>query len=273
FEQQEILKIFRVLQGRSQASADQWITHRLNQLIQSVSESLNEYRYSEAGQKLYDFTWNEFCDWYLELSKGDKQNPGLLREIFGKLLSLLHPFVPFVTETLWQELELSDQMLAVSPWPQVNSDWNFPQAQTEIDILVNTISAFRTLKLDQKMNPQAKVPAEIFSEKYQFLVNYREEIMRLAKLSELNIHLENNNNARVVDGNLSIQFCDTELSAEARQKLEQEVVNLNKQLESIRQRLSNEAYIAKAPATLVEQSRSQMQEIETKIQKIEESLK
>ncbi|MBT4937416.1 class I tRNA ligase family protein, partial [Candidatus Peregrinibacteria bacterium] len=212
----------RLHEDKKLSETDKWILSRTNNLIKDVTEALDNYRYSEAGQKLYDFTWNEFCDWYLELSKGEKQNPEVLLSVLSTLLKLLHPFIPFVTEVLWKELfsspflkgdkggfNITDKispnpslkrgghegldslkgegLLALESWPQYDSDINFQESEKNIEFLMKIISEIRSTRAEAKINVSKKVEAKVLSkgEEDDIIKRYSEEIIKMGRLSKL----------------------------------------------------------------------------------------
>lgn len=271
------------------SDADKWILSRTNKLITEVTESLENYRYSEAGQKLYDFTWNEFCDWYLELSKGDKQNISVLTEVLKTLLMLLHPFCPFVTEVLWENSRKSEvespksgeeTLLALTAWPKTNPEWNFPEAEGDISLLVEVITAIRALRAESKVETNKKITGIIVAKgkaKAFFEAN-AEEIKKLAKFETLEILEKKASNeqsvTQVIPGGIEIHLPlagMVDLSKE-KERLQKELADAEKQLINLDGRLANEKYMSSAPANLVADTKQKRAETAEKIEKLKDQI-
>ncbi|MBU1935086.1 valine--tRNA ligase [Patescibacteria group bacterium] len=143
--------------------ADQWILNKLNETIKDVDDGLMEYKISETGQILYDFLWNDFCDWYLELSKGDKQNLAVLYHALKNILILLHPFIPFVTEVIWSQLPGQSEMLIRHDYPKPDGrkyNWK------SLDNVIEVIKSIRRLRGENKIEPAQKIAVNIYSAKH-----------------------------------------------------------------------------------------------------------
>ncbi|MEG0902298.1 MAG: class I tRNA ligase family protein, partial [Clostridia bacterium] len=141
---------------------DQWILSRLNEAIADVSAHMEDGDFGMAAQKIYDFAWNEFCDWYIELSKGRlmgedealKRNVrAVLTYVLEGLLKLLHPFMPYLTEEVYQHLPQSEGMLILASWPQVKPEYAFAAEERQMEGLMEIIRTIRNLRAE--MNVQA----------------------------------------------------------------------------------------------------------------------
>ena len=276
------------LQDAKFSNADKWILHRTNELITEVTAALDNYKYGEAGQKLYDFTWNEFCDWYLELSKGEKQNPAVLKEVLKNLLLLLHPFIPFVTEAIAKEmslfvetqrvasLQMVSPLLATTQFPEPKSDWHFPEASENIALLIETITAIRKLRTESKVEVSKKIQAIIVTEGKEgvFLQESAEEIKKLARLETLQFVPSLIDTKETVSSIITSQVAVyLPLAGMVDMRKEQERVAkereaLQKQLEQMEGRLQNAAYREKAPAHLIADTEKKIEEIKEKLGKM-----
>jgi valyl-tRNA synthetase len=267
--------------AKEYSDADKWILSRINKLTAEVTQSIESYRYSESGQKLYDFTWNEFCDWYLELSKGDKLNPEVLTTVLATLLKLLHPFVPFVTEVLWKELNLGEGLLAQAEWPTTNKDWDFPEAESNIELLVEIIGSIRSLRSESKVDPVKKIEAVIITNNESNIAvnNFADEIAKMARLEKLEIGIDLTKPEQTVSSFISggiqihLPLAGMVNLADEKKRLEKELEAAQKQLSNLEGRLGNEKYVNSAPAALVEQTRAQKVETEEKVETLEEQIK
>ncbi len=272
---------------------DKWILSRTNKLVKEVTESLENYKYSEAGQKLYDFTWNEFCDWYIELSKGEKQNIKVLNEVLETLLILLHPFIPFVTETLWKELNFSHSefdsefMLATYTYPAYKKEWDYDASEKNIELLIEIVSTIRSLRADKKIEPVKKIDSVIHinEENLEFIKNSKEEIIRLSRLEKLDIlslnageitqsRLQENSISQIISDGIIIELPLSGMInlKEEKLRLEKELQEAEKSLANLENRLANKGYLSKAPSNLVEQTKKEKIETEEKIEKIKDQI-
>ncbi|MBI2453887.1 valine--tRNA ligase [Candidatus Peregrinibacteria bacterium] len=167
--------------------ADKWILTRAQELVEAVTRDLDAFRFSDAGMKIYDFTWNEYCAWYLEIAKGSRQNTAVLHYVLETILKLLHPFVPFVTEALWKHLGKGTMLLTES-WPKPEKRLKFPKDAEKMDILVEVVTAIRAMRQENRIDAAKKIPAVLVSKKWRVLLLEKEEpIKRLARLSVLDI--------------------------------------------------------------------------------------
>jgi valyl-tRNA synthetase len=160
------------------SEADEWILHRLNETAREVNRALDEYRFNEAAMMLYQFTWSEFCDWYLELSKqelyGDdpvrrQSTQFVLWTVLEHLLRLLHPLMPFITEEIWQVLPKGNRCslrgsggdwapsIMLAPYPQHREDWQFEDAATRMGQVMEVISAIRTIRGEMEVPPSREI--------------------------------------------------------------------------------------------------------------------
>ena len=184
------------------SNADEWILDKLNKTIKSVDENLMKFRISDAGQLLYDFLWNDFCDWYLELSKGDRQNLAVLYFVLKNILILLHPFMPFVTEEIWSNLPGQKELLIKEAYPQITDK---KYSWQTIDQIIGIITSIRRMRSENKIEPAQKIPVIIYGHKSTKDIKKNEsDIIRLARVSNLTIEGSGekikNAAADVVDG-------------------------------------------------------------------------
>ncbi len=260
---------------KAKSLADKWLTEATSKVITDVTESLEHYRLSEAGDRLYAFTWNEFCDWYLELSKGES-NPSLLVHTLRTLLVLLHPFCPFVTERLWEEVKPKDaDTLIVAEWP-VTPTSAYAAEHADLQHLIDTITAIRRLRTAQAVEPTKEVSVTIASPKYAALLQSQEsQIKRLAKVATLSF-------GSAPAGETASEFLtDIEiyLSLEGLVDAEKEKAALAKELELLEKgiagserKLGDETFTSKAPEKVVAFERQKLAEMQEKLGKIRERL-
>src|SRR5262249_46234478 len=138
--------------------ADRWILSRLQQTIETVTEAIDAFRMSDATTALYEFTWNEFCDWYVELAKprmhaGDETVKAVLREVLSTVLRLLHPFMPFITEEIYAQLVAQERVEPVdtlmrTEWPMVRADMRDPKGESEMGLVMEVIRTVRNIRAE-----------------------------------------------------------------------------------------------------------------------------
>ena len=243
----------------------QWLLHGLNVLISSTQANLETHRLSDVVDDLKSFFWGDFCDWYLEMDKNphrSTEDNQVLSYSFSTLIKLLHPYVPFVTEALWGQFH-QPKMLAVSEWPQIQP-YHFKGAHDRIEIIKESISQIRALREKANIGLDKKITARLDSSKHAELFReHRKLIIRLARLSELNI---SKNTPKSVSEILSTYFQDTMASIEA-PALDwgKEIETLQKKLktesdfvEKSRSKLNNFGFINKAPEKVVTELRDKV---------------
>ena len=212
----------------------QWLLHGLNDLIRRSQTGLEAHRISDVVDSLRSFFWGEFCDWYLEMDKKldrtDEDNQ-VLAYSYSTLLKLMHPYVPFVTEALWEQFK-QPKMLAVSEWPQELS-YSFSESHNRIELLREAISQIRTLREKANIGLDKKIGATLDSEKNAELFRTHQNlIIRLARLSELEINEKTPDSSR---DNLGVYFNETLASIEA------SAVDWKKEIESLQKKLETES--------------------------------
>jgi valyl-tRNA synthetase len=256
----------------SLSDADEWILSKAYTTITAVDDALMDYRIGEAGQLLYDFLWNDFCDWYLELSKGEKQNPAVLYHVLSTTLKLLHPIVPFVTEQIWSELPGASGLLISEPYPEpLKGDFDVDS----IELITELISAIRRMRAENKIEPAQKIPVTLYGHKE--LEKNKEDIMRLARISELTWEKSGEKlSGAAADVAKDIQIfipleglVDTE---KEKARLEKEMQQLEKYVATVSAKLANTNFVQNAPKAVVQGEKSKLAEAEVRMKQMKEQL-
>lgn len=253
--------------------SDKWILTKLNNVIKNVRKHMEVYEFNVVGSELYSFIWNDFCDWYIELSKINMNDTtkSVLIKVLSSILKMLHPFMPFVTEEIYLQLPGHDETIMLSKYPQYNANEIF---ETNLDEIINLIKKIRTLKLennignDYKLVFNGSIPKEISI------------VSKMLKIDDENIlkNFENKNfeNIKINFNNEIINlYYDGSANKELMlEKLEKEELRLTSSIERRKKLLSNENYVNKAPANLVENEKNtlekEIKELETIILKKKE---
>jgi len=256
---------------------DRWILSRLNAANRQVDAALEEYRFNDAALVLYHFTWHELCDWYLEVIKpaltggeGAEASRAVLACVLERTLRLLHPIVPFVTEEIWQRLSARrGESLAVAEWPSPEPGWDDPEAEEKFGELMGMLSEFRNLRGELNFPPSKEVPALIhveIPETATLVLNEKEWFMRLGKIDTIiNIGTDVERpraSAAAVSGSTQI-FVPIEglidVDEEIR-RLEKQLREAGKEIETLEKKLANPAFAERAPAAVVEKDRARLAE-------------
>lgn len=273
---------------------DQWIIARLNEVTLQVSEALEEYRFNDAAGAAYQFVWHEFCDWYLEAIKpvlyneatgpSQKATKQVLWTTLRDILVLLHPFVPFVTEEIWEKLPGTQDsiMKAVYPEPRkyVVDTETLEKAQADMSFVMDIITGIRNIRGEMNIAPSAKLDAAVASSQAsvrQTVESHQGLIAQLARLNELQVvESENHSNtaatAIVSDATLLVELKGVVDFARETKRLEKEIGKLSKELSGINKKLSNDGFLAKAPEKVVAEVRDKQTLLSEKRDKLESTL-
>jgi valyl-tRNA synthetase len=259
--------------------ADRAVLSSLQTLIEDVTKGLAEYRLSETGERLYSFVWDYVCDWYLELSKGEA-NLAVLVHVQRTLLQLLHPYIPFVTEEIWNHMKPAHAgMLIKEPWPVSDVSLKDEAAAKDLQAVIDVISAIRKLRTDQQVEVKKEVKVTVVSEQFaDMLASQSAHIQRMGRLQELIISkksVKTEGMASVflpgIEVHLSLAgLIDVE---KERASLEKELAETQKFLSAVKGKLENADFVARAPEKVITGEREKLSTLTEKLQKIEERLK
>ena len=265
---------------------DQWIVSRFNTVAKEVTENLDKFELGMAVSKLYDFIWDDFCDWYIELAKrplsGEDQAVAqntrqVLVWVLTHTLALLHPFMPFVTEEIWQSLPHDGEALIVAPWPQYEEGRAFPQAEAEMKKVMELITAVRTRRSEMNVPPSKKAHLYIETGDTAAFEAEREAIAKLAYCSAVEIgesFPQAEGSVTVVTaacrGYLPMDDLVDKKAETAR--LTKELEGAKKQLATAEAKLQNEKFISKAPQNVIDGVKDNAAKLREKVRMIEESL-
>ena len=265
---------------------DQWIVSRFNTVAKDVTENLDKFELGMAVSKLYDFIWDDFCDWYIELAKrplnGEDQQAAqntrqVLVWVLTNTLALLHPFMPFVTEEIWQSLPHNGEALIVAPWPEYEEGRAFPQAEAEMKKVMELITAVRTRRSEMNVPPSKKAHLYIETSDPAAFETEREAIARLAYCSgvEVSSHVDQAQSSVTVvtaacRGYLPMDDLVDKKAETAR--LSKELEGAKKQLATAEAKLQNEKFISKAPQSVVDGVKDNAEKLREKVRMIQESL-
>lgn len=267
------------------AIEDKWILSQYNDLIKAVTDSLEKYELGLAVQKLYDFIWDVFCDWYIELAKirlnGSDEKAkstakAVLVYVMSNTLKLLHPFMPFITEEIWQTLPHSGDSIMISDWPVYSDALNFKAEETEMERVMTAIKAVRNRRSEMNVAPSKKAKVIIDTAFTDTFKNGAEFFVRLASASEVDIisGYEDDGAVTIITADAKIYIPMDELvdfKAEL-ERLNKEKAAVQKDIDFVSNKLNNQNFVAKAPAKLVEEQKEKLAKYTEQMNMIEEAI-
>ena len=272
------------------ALPDKWILTRLNETIDHVTMNTDKYEFGEAGRYLYNFIWDDFCDWYIEMAKislygedeeSKKTTRSVLAHVLDQTLRMLHPYMPFITEEIWQQLPHKGESITIAPWPKVNKSYHNEQASEEMQKVMAIIKAVRNIRaevntpMSRKVNMYIKTMNEVITAE---LEENRHYIERFCNSNELTISTA----VEAPEQSMTAVITGAEifLPLEGLIDFEKEIARLEKELEKwnqevalVQKKLSNKGFVEKAPEKVVEAERKKEVEYIEKRKMVEQRLK
>ena len=268
--------------------ADRWILSRMASTVVAAREALDSYRYNDYAHLLYQFTWHEFCDWYIEMSKlslggvsGDhrENTQRILLCVLKEILLLLHPLMPFVTEEIWQGLRGGRESIMIQPYPQPDSSLIQPEVESRINFLIEVIRAVRNLRAELNVPPVREARVILFApqEQREFLRTHEPYLRVLARVGGVEYLTQGERPkgaATAVVGPLEIYLPLGDLIdlKEEKKRLAQEVGKLEEELERVRRKLGNRDFLTKAKEEVVQKEREKADLFEEKIRMLNRGL-
>lgn len=268
---------------------DQWILTRLNETIAKVTDRFDAFEFGEAGRALYHFIWNDFCDWYIEMSKevlqGDEEaakhtTRSVLSYVLEQMLALLHPIMPFVTEEIWQHIPHQGNSIVTAKYPEVEESQIHQEAARHMEALISFIRSIRTARNENNVAPSKPIAIHVKANSQEILTmleENKEYINRFANPSELKMALD----TEIPDQAMTLFFSDGEIYLplagfididEEIQRLEAELAKWASEVERVDKKLANQGFVNNAPANLVEKERQKGQDYQQKYQATKERL-
>ncbi len=243
---------------------DKWILTKKNQLIKNVIKNMDKYEFHNVGNELYSFIWEDFCDWYIELTKSNMTptTKTILLDTLTDILKLLHPFMPYVTEEIYQKLPIKEsESIMISSYPEVNKKDIYKEEAEELESILEDIVAIRNLKASNKITKEALVNFEC--KKEEFIKIFASQL----KITDKNLTSDDPDNmvsCNYKSSNINITYFFEQEQVDTK-VLEEEVNKLKSSIERREKLLSNENYINKAPANIVEMDRKKLAEEKEKL--------
>ena len=266
------------------ALEDKWVVSLFNNLVKEVTANLDKYELGIAASKLYDFIWDIFCDWYIELAKirlqqgGEKakQVKAVLVYVMSETLKLLHPFMPFITEEIWLTLPHDGETIMKAPWPVFKEELTFAEDEKKMELVMETIRAIRNRRSEMNVPPSRKAHVYIATDKKELFETATVFMQRLASASAVTIgdSFEIPGSVNIVTSGAKVYIPMGDLvDFEAEKKrLSKEKEGAEKKLSQINGKLSNPGFLAKAPENVIEAQKAEREKLEERIKMIDESL-
>jgi valyl-tRNA synthetase len=270
------------------ALPDRWIISRHNRLIENVTQLLDAHQYGEAGRQIYEFLWSEYADWYIEIAKirlygtnvrAQATVRRVLVYVLARTLRLLHPYMPFVTEATWQHLPHLEDSLMITSWPIPQSPDE--EAETAMQLVMDVVRAIRNARAEYDVEPGHRIVAHMAAgQKYDLLVSQRDVLVELARLDPDNLRIAHSlldtteQALTLVVGGIEIYLPlagMVDLNAE-RARLQKELTYVEDGITRSQKLLSNEGFITKAPAEVVQKERDKLTNLQEQAQKLSERL-
>lgn len=267
--------------------ADKWILDKLNETTKLVNDNIKNYRIGEMAHVLYDFFWNSYCDWYVEIAKIQLQDEKLklntqrmLKHVLDMSLRLLHPIMPHITEKIWQALGVKTDVTALikAEYPQYKDEYHFPTEAKEMELVFETITSLRNVRQSFNISPSIKVNIEVLApneEKpvFEAVIPY---LQRLARIENVKF-IENTNNSSKKSATAVVSASKIIIPLENLIDMDEEIARQNKKLDkllkeksSLEGRVNNPKFVEKAPKELVEETKAKIEELSGQQKAIED---
>ncbi|MBY1318968.1 valine--tRNA ligase, partial [Clostridioides difficile] len=269
--------------------ADKWIISRANNIVKEATNNMDKFDLGIALQKIYDFTWSEYCDWYIEMVKprlyGEDANAKsaalyTLTYVLEKILKLLHPYMPFITEEIYTHLPTVEGCIIVSEWPKYNEEDNMAEEEDMMNLLMEGIRSIRNVRAEMNVPPSKKakliiIPSE---EKIEAIELGKDYFITLASASNVEIAKDKSNVPEdavgvVIDGvEIFIPLNELVDFEKEIERLSKEKKKLEGEIKRVNGKLANQGFLAKAPESLIEEEKAKKEKFEEMIKSVEERL-
>ena len=270
--------------------ADKWIISKANDLAKEVTENLDRYELGIALQKVYDFVWEEFCDWYIEMVKPRLWNDEdttkaaaiwTLKTVLIQSLKLLHPYIPFITEEIFCNLQDEEESIMVSQWPVFKKEWSFEKEEHAVETMKEAVRAIRNVRTSMNVPPSKKAKVYVVSENEELLQIFEHSKVFFATLgyaSEVFLQKDKTGiaedavSAVIPQAAIYMPFAELVDIAKEIERLEKEEERLTKELARVNGMLANEKFVSKAPAAKIEEEKAKQAKYSQMMEQVKERL-
>lgn len=267
------------------STADRWILHRFNETARDITRLVDAYEFGETGRLLYNFIWDDLCDWYIEFAKlslygedaaAKAKTQSVLSYVLDRTLRLMHPFMPFITEEIWQHLPHAGETITLAQWPEYDEALAAPDAVQEMSLLIDVIRAVRNIRAEVNVPMSKKVELIVrpASAELQNIIARNEHYIRrfcntADFVSSPDAEVPEKAMTAVVTGaELYLPLAGLLDIGEEIARLEKELDRLNKEVERVEKKLSNQGFVSKAPAQVIEEERAKQADYADKRDKV-----
>ena len=273
------------------APVDKWILSKLNSLAKEVTDNMENFELGIAVQKVYDFIWDEFCDWYIEMVKPRlyatddeaSQNAALytLKTVLLEALKLLHPYMPFITEEIFCTLQSEEESIMISKWPEYTEEKNFPKEEQDIEIIKEAVRGIRNVRTEMNVPPSKKALVYVVSEKEALRNTFEEGRLFFASLayaSEVKVQADKAGIAEdavsvvIANATIYIPFAELVDIKQEIERLQKEEKRLEGELKRVAGMLGNEKFISKAPAAKIQEEKDKQAKYAQMMEQVKERL-
>ena len=258
---------------------NRWILSRFYSTLKELNKSIEAYKFNEAANLLYHFFWHEYCDWYLEMIKADIKNPDnqlVMYKVLEKFLRVTHPFMPFISEEIWQKINPDSGSIMVCPWPHIQEQIIDRKIEAKMAVAFEIITGIRNMRAEMDIAPSLEIKAVIFTgnkTNNQIINSLSPHIKKLARLSELVVeehfkHLKSALTTLVIDMHVCIPLEGVVDIKKELVKLEDKIKKAEFDIKAKQNTLNNKNFIERAPVEIVEKERSKLKELEETLHKL-----
>ena len=271
-------------------SADKWILSKVNTLAKEVTDNLDNYDLGIAVQKVYDFIWDEYCDWYIEMVKPRLYNEEdetreaalwTLKTVLINALKMLHPFEPFITEEIFTSIQSEEETIMLSKWPEFTSEFDFEEDEKAIELMKEAIKNIRNIRAEMNVAPSKKAKVFVVSEN-EDVRNIFEHgkvfFATLAYASEVVVQADKTGidddavSTVIHNGVIYMPFAELVDIAKEKERLSKEREKLIKEVERVEKKLSNQGFVSKAPEKVIAEEKAKMEKYSTMLKAVEEQI-
>ena len=270
--------------------ADRWILSRVNTVSREVTENLEKFELGIGLQKIYEFIWEEFCDWYIELVKprlfnreasGRQEAMFVLNEVLKVSMKLLHPFMPFITEEIYRHLRTDDESVMISEWPVYRLEWDDPDSEKKMSSVMEAVRSIRNIRAEMKVPAARKIKVLFIIEDEELGTIFNKEASTFMRLSGVSGFTVSKNKSDIPDGAVSSVISGVEIFIPLEdlidfdkelKRLYKEKENLEDELKRVNGKLGNESFVSKAPVQVVEAEREKQKKYSELYEKVIERI-
>lgn len=271
-------------------AADKWILSKFNTVAKVVTDNMEKYELGIAVQKVYDFIWEEFCDWYIEMVKPRLYNDEdttkaaalwTLKTVLGGALKLLHPYMPFITEEIYCTLNPQEESIMISSWPEWKTEWNFEKEENDVELIKEAVRSIRGVRTEMNVPPSKKATVYVVSEEETVRDTFMNGKVFFATLAGASEVLVQEDKSGIADDAVSavihqaviyIPFAELVDIEKEIQRLEKEEVRLEKELARVNGMLGNERFISKAPQAKIDEEKGKLEKYTQMMEQVKERL-